>query len=70
MCFQEEDDYECSSSKQHHFISQEELNDLIRDLDLPKTNGQQWNLLQKGMKIVTFRKRHYMLAVFFQLQMI
>lgn len=72
--FQEEDDYECSSSKEPHFISQEELNDLIRDLDLPKTKAQllgsrlqQWNLLQKGVKISTFRKRQCMLAVFFSM---
>lgn len=48
-----------------HLISHLELNDLVRDLDLTKEKSeilgsrlQQWNLLQTGVQITTYRKRH------------
>jgi len=48
-----------------HRITQEELNDLIRDLDLTKSKAellgsrlQQWNLLKENVRIYVNRKRH------------
>ena len=45
-------------SHEPHFISQNELNDLVRDLELSKTKSellgsrlQQWNLLANGVRI-------------------
>ena len=45
-----------SDTKEPHVISQEELNDLVRDLNLPKTKAlllasrlQQWNLLDQDV---------------------
>ena len=53
----------CISHKAH-FISQNELNDLVRDLELPKTKSellgsrlQQWNLLADGVRISKYRDR-------------
>ena len=50
--------YECDVSVQPHMITQQELNDLVRDLDLPKYKAeilgsrlQQWNLLDKDVNI-------------------
>jgi len=54
-----------------HQITQEELNDLIRDLDLPKSKAellglrlQQWNLLKENVRISVYRKRHEDLVQF------
>jgi hypothetical protein len=48
-----------------HRITKEELNDLVRDLDLPKSKAellgsslQQWNLLKENVRISVYRKRH------------
>jgi hypothetical protein len=46
-----------------HRITQEELNDLIRDLDLSKSKLlgsrlQQWKLLKENVRISVYRKRH------------
>ena len=47
-----------------HLINESELNDLVRDLDLPKVKAEllasrlkQWNLLQSGVKVCSFRTR-------------
>ena len=60
------------TSQEPHFLTQGDLQDLARDLKLSKEKSEilasrlkQWNLLQKGVNITTFRKRHYDLAVFF-----
>ena len=44
-----------------HLINESELNDLVRDLDLPKVKVEllasrlkQWNLLQSGVKVCVF----------------
>ena len=51
-----------------HFISQNELNDLVRDLKLPKTKSEllgsrlrQWNLLADGVRISKYRDRQQQL---------
>jgi len=56
-----------------HRITQEELNDLIRDLDLFKSKAellgsrlQQWNLLKENVRISVYRKRHEGLVQFFK----
>ena len=58
-----------------HFLSQGDLQDLSRDLNLSKEKSEllgsrlkQWNLLQKGVSISFFRKRHIDLASFFSQQ--
>ena len=55
-----------------HFITQEELNDLVRDLSLSKEKAeilgsglQEWNLLQEETKISHFRDHHSSLAAFY-----
>jgi len=56
-------------------ITQEELNDLIRDLDLPKSKAemlglrlQQWNLLKENVRISVYRKRQEGLVQFFKME--
>jgi hypothetical protein len=48
-----------------HRITQQELNDLIRDLDLPKSKVellgsrlQQWNILEDNVGMFVYRKRY------------
>ena len=55
-----------------HLITQPELNDLVRDLNLSKHQSellgsrlQQWNLLAQGTKISVHRDRHEQLVKFF-----
>ena len=59
-------------SHEPHFISQNELNDLVWDLELPKTKSellgsrlQQWNLLEDGVRISKFRDRQQHLESFY-----
>ena len=56
-------------SSKPHLISQHELNDLIRDLDLPKNKAellgsrlQQWNLLDENVKVCKYR---YLRKIFY-----
>jgi hypothetical protein len=58
-----------------HRITQEELNDPIRDLDLPKSKAellgsrlQQWNLLKENVRISVYRKMHEDLVQFFKME--
>lgn len=58
-----------------HYLSQEDLNDLVRDLELPKGKAellgsrlQQWNLLQRGVQVCQFRKRHEKYSDFYSQQ--
>ena len=53
----------CVNERRPHFITQEDLNDLVRDLNLSKDKSellasrlQQWNLLL-GTKVTFYRKR-------------
>jgi hypothetical protein len=85
----EEDDEICdisepSTSKDHQFahkvmsaephrITQNKLNDCVRDLELPKGKAellasrlQQWNLLDDNVKVSAFRSRQKRLAQFFK----
>ena len=55
-----------------HRITQQELNDLVRDLDLPKSKAellgsrlQQWNILEENVRISVYRKRHKGVVQFF-----
>ncbi|GFW12229.1 hypothetical protein TNCV_5111741 [Trichonephila clavipes] len=57
--------YEPSCSSEPHLLTQEDLNDLIRDLKLSKKQSEMlgsrlkgWNLLQANRKICTYRKHH------------
>jgi hypothetical protein len=58
-----------------HRITREELNGLVRDLDLPKSNAellgsrlQQWNLLKENVRISLYRKMHEVLVQFFKME--
>jgi hypothetical protein len=58
-----------------HWIIQEELIYLIRDLDLPRSKIellssrlQQWNLLKENVRISVYRKTHEDLVQFFKME--
>jgi len=62
-------------SNEFHRITQEELNDLIRDLDLPKCKAEmlgsrlkQWNLMKEKIRISVCIKRHEDLVQFFKME--
>jgi hypothetical protein len=55
-----------------YYPNQKELNDLIRDLDLTKSNAElltswlkQWNLLDESVQVTDQRKRHPAFSSFF-----
>jgi hypothetical protein len=55
-----------------HSVTQTEFNDLVQDLNLPKTKArllgsrfQQWNLTEKGVKASFYRKRQLNTAKYF-----
>ena len=58
---------------QPYILTRDELNDLVRDLELSKSKAEflesrlkQWNLLEKNVRISLFRSRHQQLAPFFR----
>lgn len=60
----EHDDFRDFSSDTPHMITQNDLNALIRDLNLSKDKAEilasrlkQWNLLEKNTKITSYRHR-------------
>ena len=69
-------DFEPTSSlSEPHLLSQRDLNDLVRDLNLSKNQSELlasrlkgWNLLQKDTKITLYRKRHCDFEQFFSLE--
>jgi hypothetical protein len=61
------------SAPQPHILTQGELNVLVRDLELSKSKAEllgsrlkHWNLLEKNVRISSFRSRHQQLAPFFR----
>ncbi|XP_065444006.1 uncharacterized protein LOC101953070 isoform X3 [Chrysemys picta bellii] len=61
-----------SSSSEPHFLTQGEVNDLVRDLELPKSKAellgsrlQQWNLLAGDVRVSMFCDRQKDLVPFF-----
>ena len=57
-----------------HLISQEDLNNLVKDLDLPKYKSellgsrlQQWNLLEPSVNITAYRHRHKDISSYFSM---
>ncbi|KAK1803855.1 hypothetical protein P4O66_003802 [Electrophorus voltai] len=66
-------DFSQGASSVPHRITQEELNYLVRDLELSKSKAellgsrlQQWNLLQENVRVTLYRKRHLQLKPFFR----
>ena len=61
-----DDLYVChGASSAPHILTQAELNDLVRDLELSKAKAellgsrlQEWNLLQENVRVTSFRTRH------------
>ena len=67
-----ESTYSGTSGNKPHWITQEDLNDLARDLYLSKqqlellaSRLKQWNLVQEDVRITSFRNRNKDLASFF-----
>ena len=63
---------EASTSEEPHFPNQQEMDDLIRDMELTKENAQlltsrlkEWNFLDPTCKVSKYRKRHLSFARFF-----
>ena len=66
---------EFSITTEPHLINESKLNALLRDLDLPKVKAKllasrlkQWDLLQSGVKVCSFRTRQQSLAQFFSMK--
>ena len=70
-----ESTYSGTSGKEPHWITQEDLNDLARNLYLSKqqlellaSRLKQWNLVQEDVRITSFRNRNKDLASFFDME--
>ena len=70
-----ESTYSGTSDNEPHWITQEDLNDLARDLYLSKQQSEllasrlkQWNLVQEDVRITSFRNRNKDLASFFDME--
>ena len=62
-----------SSAPQPHILTEDELNDIVHDLELSKSKAEllgsrlkEWNLLEKNVRISSFRSRHQQLVPFFR----
>ena len=71
----QDEDFSQKEDSKPHFPTQQELNDLIRDIGLTKSNAeiltsrlQEWNLLDKSCKVSEQRKRHASFSQFFTLR--
>ena len=67
-------DYCDENVNKPYFPKQNDINDLIRDLNLTKENGEiltsrlkQWNLLSSDVKITQQRKREHLFSTYFTL---
>ena len=67
--------YSGTSGNEPHWITQKDLKDLARDLDLSKQQSEllasrlkQWNLVQEDGRIPSFRNRNKDLASFFDME--
>ena len=65
-------EYEPTTSAEPHFLTEQELDDLTRDLGLTKYGAELltsslngWNLLGDDCKSTAYRKRHLELSVYF-----
>lgn len=65
-------DFDPYTSSQPHLLTQNDLNDLVRDLGLPKSKAEllgsrlkQWNLLAGDVRVSTFRNRQKEFETFF-----
>jgi hypothetical protein len=61
------------ASSAPHILTQEELNDLVRDLELSKAKAEllgsrlkEWNLLKENVRVTSFRTRHEQLEPYFR----
>ena len=70
----EDQDFSVHSSTEPHSVTQAELNDLVQNLNLPKTKAQllgsrlqQWNLIEKGVQTSFYRKRQLNTAKYFSM---
>lgn len=64
-----------STSSEPHLITQNKLNDLVRDLGLSKQKSellgssfQEWNLLDKNVSVSLYRKRNITFASFYKME--
>lgn len=71
----EDDIIDASVEKMPYFPNQKDLNDLIRDLGLTKSNAElltsrlkDWNLLDETVQVSGQRKRHQRFSIFFSQQ--
>jgi hypothetical protein len=62
-----------SSVPQPHILTQDELNDLVRDLELSKSKVEllgsrlkQWNVIEKNVLLASFRSCYQQLVPFFR----
>ena len=67
-------DYCDEKTNEPHFPNQSDINDLIRDLNLTKENGEiltsrlkQWNLLSCDVRVTQQRKRQHLFSTYFTL---
>ena len=65
-------DKAASTSKEPHFPNQQEMDDLIRDIELAKKNAKlftsrlkEWHLLDPTCRVSKYRKRHLSFVHFF-----
>jgi hypothetical protein len=70
----EDPDFSEHRSTEPHSVTQAELNDLVQDLNLPKTKAwllgswlQQWNFLEKVVKASFYRNRQLNTAKYFSM---
>ncbi|GBN83754.1 hypothetical protein AVEN_141236-1, partial [Araneus ventricosus] len=67
------EEYINSSDSTAHIITSNDLNDLVRDLNLSKAKTEilssrlrQWNLLEESVRVSSFRNRHIQFLHYFQ----